>query len=86
MVHLRNGQKTEVKVDALEDQSFEGTVTEIAQKALVRNPGSEQETTSFPVTVGLAARAPAGVMPGMSAEVRITAEERELAIAWRCRP
>jgi HlyD family secretion protein len=78
VVHLRNGQKTEVKVDALEDQSFEGTVTEIAQKALVRNPGSEQETTSFPVTVGLTTR-PAGVMPGMSAEVRITAEERELA-------
>ncbi len=78
VVHLAIGQKAEVKIDALEEQTFEGTVTEIAQKALIRNQGSEQETTSFPVTVALTSRPPA-VMPGMSAEVRITAEQRESA-------
>ncbi len=79
VVHLKNGQKCEIKVDALEGQSFEGTVVEVAQKALIRNPGTEQETTSFPVTVALATR-PDRLLPGMSAEVRITAEERESAL------
>ncbi len=79
VVHLKAGQKAEVKIDALEGQTFDGAVTEIAQKALIRNQGSEQETTSFPVTVTLASRPPA-VMPGMSSEVRITAEERQQAV------
>jgi len=79
VVHLKAGQKAEVKVDALEGQTFEGTLTEIAQKALVRNQGTEQETTSFPVTVALTARPP-GVLPGMSAEVRITADSRDAAV------
>ncbi len=79
VVHLKVGQKSEVKVDALEGQAFGGTVVEIAQKALIRNPGSEAETTSFPVTVALTARPP-GVLPGMSSEVKIIAENRESAL------
>ncbi|MDX2013012.1 MAG: efflux RND transporter periplasmic adaptor subunit [Myxococcaceae bacterium] len=79
VVHLAQGQRAEVKVDALEGQTFNGQVTEIAQKALIRAQGTEQETTSFPVTVALTTRPP-GVMPGMSAEVRITAEQRERAV------
>lgn len=76
VVHLRLGQKSDIKIDAFEGQTFEGTVVEIAQKALIRNPGTEQETTSFPVTVALAAK-PDRVLPGMSAEVKVTAEERD---------
>lgn len=79
VVHLAIDQPADVKIDALEGQTFDGRVVEIAQKALIRNQGSEQETTSFPVTVALTSRPP-GVMPGMSAEVRITAEQRESAI------
>lgn len=79
VVHLKNVQKADIKIDAFDGQSFEGAVTEIAQKALIRNPGTEQETTSFPVVVALVAK-PDGVLPGMSAEVRITAEERESAV------
>ncbi|MBL8917407.1 MAG: efflux RND transporter periplasmic adaptor subunit [Myxococcaceae bacterium] len=79
VVHLAIDQRADVKIDALEGQSFDGRVVEIAQKALIRNQGSEQETTSFPVTVALTSRPP-GVMPGMSAEVRITAEQRESAV------
>ncbi len=52
---------------------------EIAQKALIRNPGSEAETTTFPVTVALTARPP-GVLPGMSSEVKIVAESRDSAL------
>lgn len=76
VVHLKNDQHCEIKIDALEGQSFDGRVVEIAQKALIRNPGTEQETTSFPVTVALTSRPPL-VYPGMSAEVRITADERD---------
>ena len=79
VVHLQTGQRAEIKIDALEGQSFDGTLVEIAQKALIRNQGTEQETTSFPITVALTAR-PTGVMPGMSAEVRVTAEQRDSAL------
>ncbi|MBI3184878.1 MAG: efflux RND transporter periplasmic adaptor subunit [Myxococcales bacterium] len=79
VVHLKPGLKADVKIDALEGQSFEGTVVEIAQKALIKSPGTEQEVTTFPVTVALAARPP-GVLPGMSGEVRIAAETRESAV------
>lgn len=79
VVFLRLGQKADVSVDALEGQTFEGTVTEIAQKALIKNPGTEQEITSFPITVLLTSRPP-GVLPGMSAEVRVAAESRSDAV------
>jgi HlyD family secretion protein len=73
VVHLRNGQHAELSVDALEGQSFEGSVVEIAQRATIKNPGTESEVTTFPVKVALESRPP-GVLPGMSSEVRITAE------------
>jgi HlyD family secretion protein len=76
VVHLKNDQHCVIKIDALEGESFDGTVVEIAQKALIRNPGTEQETTSFPVKVALTSR-PTLVYPGMSAEVKITADERD---------
>lgn len=79
VVHLKAGQPAEIAVDALEGQSFQGSVVEIAQQATIKNPGTEQEVTSFPVTVALDARPP-GVLPGMSAEVRIAAETRNDAV------
>ncbi len=79
VVHLVIGQKSDIKIDAFDGQTFEGTVVEIAQKALIRNPGTEQETTSFPVTVALVAK-PDRVLPGMSAEVKVTADQRESAL------
>lgn len=79
VVHLAKGQRSEVSMDALEGQAFEGTVVEIAQKALIKNPGTEAEVTTFPVKVALATR-PQGVLPGMSAEVRIFAETHDDAV------
>lgn len=79
VVHLEKGQKSEVSVDALEGQTFEGEVVEIAQKATIKNPGTEAEVTTFPITVALASRPP-GVLPGMSAEVRISAQTRHDAV------
>jgi HlyD family secretion protein len=79
VVYLKNGQRAELSVDALEGQNFEGSVVEIAQKATIKNPGTESEVTTFPVKVALDSRPP-GVLPGMSSEVRITAETHENAL------
>lgn len=79
VVHLKKGHRSEVAVDALEGETFEGEVVEIAQKATVKNPGTEAEVTTFPITVALASRPPR-VLPGMSAEVRIATETRADAV------
>ncbi|MEN9796589.1 MAG: hypothetical protein RL653_285 [Pseudomonadota bacterium] len=79
VIHLRQGQKADVTLDALEGQLFQGEIVEIAQKATIRNAGSEAEVVSFPVVVALPER-PAGALPGMNAEVRITAEVHENAV------
>jgi len=79
VVHLKPGQPAEVTMDALEGETYQGSVVEIAQKALIKNPGTEAEVTSFPVTVALESRPPR-VLPGMSAEVRISAETHEDAV------
>jgi HlyD family secretion protein len=79
VVFLKPGQRAELSVDALEGQTFEGSVVEIAQKATIKNPGTESEVTTFPVKVLLDSR-PTGVLPGMSSEVRITAETRGDAV------
>ncbi len=79
VVHLKPGQPAEISVDALEGESYQGSVVEIAQKALIKNPGTEAEVTTFPVTVALSSR-PARVLPGMSAEVRISAEKHDDAV------
>jgi HlyD family secretion protein len=76
VVHLKPGQPAEISVDALEGESYQGSVVEIAQKALIKNPGTEAEVTTFPVTVALSSRPPR-VLPGMSAEVRISAEKHD---------
>ncbi len=51
VVFLKTGQRAELSVDALEGQTFEGSVVEIAQKATIKNPGTESEVTTFPVKV-----------------------------------
>jgi HlyD family secretion protein len=76
VVHLKPGQPAEVTVDALEGESYQGQVVEIAQRALIKNEGTEAEVTTFPVTVALDTRPPR-VLPGMSAEVRISAETHD---------
>ncbi|NVJ04185.1 efflux RND transporter periplasmic adaptor subunit [Myxococcus sp. AM001] len=73
VVHLKPGQLAEITLDALEGQTYSGAVVEIAQKALIKNEGTEAEVTSFPITVALDTRPP-NVLPGMSSEVRISAE------------
>ena len=41
VVHLSTASARSSTVDALEGQTFEGSVVEIAQKATIKNPGTE---------------------------------------------
>ena len=54
-------------------------MVEIAQKATIKNPGTEAEVTTFPVTVALDSRPP-GVLPGTD-----IARDRDLVqhFLWR---
>lgn len=79
IVHMEVGQRADVTLDALEHSIYEGTVVQIAQKALIKNEGTESEVTTFPVKVALTTR-PAKVLPGMSAELRIYAETHDGAL------
>ena len=53
MVGARLNQAAEISVDALQKQVIPGKVIEIANSAIVRNPGNETETTNFKVKVAL---------------------------------
>lgn len=79
VVYLKEGQKADITIDALEGQTFSGVVTEIAQQATIKNEGTEQEVTSFDVTVAIEHKPPRA-LPGMSGEVRISAETHHDAL------
>ncbi len=79
VVHLREGDRAEVEVDAIPDRKWPAQVIEIAKNATVRNPGTEQEVTTFPVRLALTAPVPAA-LPGMSAQASISTETHADAI------
>lgn len=75
VVDVRVDHKASIKVDAFPDTSFVGHVTEIANTAVTRNRGTQEEVTNFTVKVVFDDRV-ASLRPGMSATVEIeTANE-----------
>lgn len=70
VVDVTLGQKVVVKVDAFPDTTFAATVTEIANTAVTRNQGTQEEVTNFTVKAVLTERAPT-LRPGMTATVEI---------------
>ncbi|UCD65062.1 MAG: efflux RND transporter periplasmic adaptor subunit [Candidatus Zixiibacteriota bacterium] len=76
---LRLGHPAGIRVDALRDTTFEGTVVEIGNSALVTGEGTENFTTSFRVKVRFN-EAHASIRPGMSASVDITTATAEDAL------
>jgi HlyD family secretion protein len=79
VVHLHLGDPAEVEVDAIPDKKWPAQVIEIARNANVRNPGTEQEVTTFPVRLALTAPVP-GALPGMSAQASVSTETRKDAV------
>ncbi|MDD3731716.1 MAG: efflux RND transporter periplasmic adaptor subunit [candidate division Zixibacteria bacterium] len=68
---IKLGQSAGIRVDAFMDTTFEGTVVEIGNSALIKGQGTENYTTSFRVKIRFAETNP-GIRPGMSASVDIT--------------
>lgn len=79
VVDVRVAQASKIKVDAFPDSSFTGRVREIANSAVTRNRGTQEEVTNFTVKVQFEGRVPA-LRPGMSATVEIETAKRESAV------
>ncbi|GEJ57489.1 efflux RND transporter periplasmic adaptor subunit [Anaeromyxobacter diazotrophicus] len=79
VVYLHEGDPAEVEIDAFPDRKFPAQVIEVAKNALVKNPGTEAEVTTFPVRLALTAAA-AGSLPGMSCQATISTETHRDAV------
>jgi HlyD family secretion protein len=80
VVDVRTGQKTVIKVDALPDTSFEGTVTEVGNSATRAASGAATGETNFDVEVLFSATVPEA-RPGMTADVEIEVKRADKALA-----
>ncbi len=75
VIFLHQGDRADVEIDAIPDKKWPAQVVEIAKNATVRNAGTEQEVTTFPVRLALTVAVP-GALPGMSAQASISTETR----------
>ncbi len=80
VVYIKPGQPAVVEIDAFPGQSLTGTVIDSGRDAIVKNAGTENEVTTFPVWVSLAVP-PARVLSGMSAQVTISTETHDDVVA-----
>lgn len=64
------GDSARIEVDAIQDTTFKGIVTEIAHTATTRNEGTQEQITNFEVKVRVTSDV-ARLRPGMSATVDI---------------
>lgn len=88
IVNVQLGQPAEVSIDAMPNQKFKGTVTEIGRNALLRSTGvstaqsttSGQEAKDFKVVVSLQ-NPPPNLLPGLSATARITTAKKSSVLA-----
>jgi HlyD family secretion protein len=76
IVDVALGQIVRVRVDAFPDTSFAATVTEIANTAVTRNRGTQEEVTIFTIKAVLDDREPQ-LRPGMTATVEIETAVRD---------
>jgi HlyD family secretion protein len=79
VVHLHEGDTAEVEIDAMPDKKWPAQVVEIAKNANVKNAGTEQEVTNFPVRLALTVPVP-GALPGMSAQASVSTETHADAV------
>jgi HlyD family secretion protein len=80
VVYIQPGQSAVVEIDAFPGQLMSGTVIDSGRDAIVKNAGTENEVTTFPVWVSLAVP-PVRVLSGMSAQVTISTETHADVIA-----
>jgi HlyD family secretion protein len=88
IVNVKLDQPAEVTIDAIPNQTFKGTVTEIGDNAIIRSTGvstsqstaGTQEAKDFKVVVTLT-NPPANLRPGLSATAKITTGTAKDAVA-----
>jgi len=79
IVLIKVGQKVRLEVDAFSKDEFSGTVTEIANSALVRGAGMNQEATKFEVLIRVDDAE--AFRPGMSVTAYIQTRSRTNVVA-----
>jgi HlyD family secretion protein len=88
IVNIKLGQAAEVTIDAIPNQTFKGTVSEIGDNAIIRSTGvstsqstgGNQEAKDFKVVVTLT-EPPSNLRPGLSATAKITTGQEHDAVA-----
>ncbi|HEY1939755.1 MAG TPA: efflux RND transporter periplasmic adaptor subunit [Candidatus Angelobacter sp.] len=88
IVNVTTGQPAEVTIDAMPNQTFKGTVTEIGDNAIIRSTGvstsqsvaGSQEAKDFKVVITLT-DPPPNLRPGLSATAKITTGVAHDAVA-----
>jgi HlyD family secretion protein len=76
IAQLALDQKVEISLDAFPDTTFNGKVTEIGNAAQTSVLGTQDQVTSFEVTILFTDKVP-GIKPGMNASVDITTNVRQ---------
>ena len=79
VVYVKEGDPAEIEIDAFADRKFKAQVVEVARNATIKNPGTEQEVTTFVVRLALTDQV-TGALPGMSAQASVSTDTRAGAV------
>jgi HlyD family secretion protein len=80
IVSIAVGQKAEITIDALPDQTLEGVVSEIANSANVAGAGTSDQKTEFEIKISVTTPPPT-LRPGMTATADILTKTNESALS-----
>jgi HlyD family secretion protein len=80
VVGIHEGDESTIEIDAIPDKQFKGYVSGMVKNAQIKNPGTDQEVTTFFVRVAFAER-PEAALPGMSAAVSIAVATHDNVIS-----
>ncbi len=80
VVLLEIGDTTAIEIDAFGDKLFRGLVEEVANSAITRGLGTQEQVTNFEVTIKML-EFPAMLRPGMSASVEVITNVSDNATA-----
>jgi HlyD family secretion protein len=76
VINIEMGDSADVEVDAFPDTLFRGKVTEIANSAVIKGLGTQEQVTNFEVTITIE-NADLRFRPGMSTTVDIYTDREE---------
>ena len=80
VVSVSVGDTTEIEIDAFQDTTFVGIVSEIAHIADTQSLGTQEQVTNFEVKISMV-EVPDNIRPGMSATADIITDVKENVIA-----